>query len=177
MESSAQSSDTKRKVKKLLEIRHGITSVLNAHDEDIRYIQDAKAVDTEDLIAFANSISHSLRAPKMWTPAFPLIGGGPPAPMPEQMRAGTLAAYNNRTNGVDNGRPRLDDADKKMETKIKNAELSTQLPETEEASLRKRKAPDGDRGSSSIESNSKVPPKQKRGKVSYGIDSSSEEED
>ncbi len=105
-----------------MEIRNNILSALEKHEEDIKFVKEAKSVSAEDVIIFANNISHTLRAPKLWAPPHPLVGAGPPAPQAEQMRAGALAEYITRIGKSKKGAG--------AEVPTKQAEIKPPLQET-----------------------------------------------
>ncbi len=86
--------NTQAQVKRLLQIRNSVASVLSLNAVCIDLVCQSRLVATDDLIEFANNISHSLHAPRLWNPSQLLIGGRLPAPQPEQMRAGALALHN-----------------------------------------------------------------------------------
>ena len=159
MEHSAARSDNDYNLKKLLEIRNNIISVLEKHEEDIIFVTEAKSVSAEDVIVFANNFSHSLRAPKLWAPPHPLVGAGPPAPQAEQMRAGALAEYIARI-----GKPKNDD---RAGVQIKLAETKplppvSTLPVAPQEAGKKRPREDAVEGTKKTE---KSPQKTKAAKV------------
>jgi hypothetical protein len=175
-----QSEVSRRQVKKLLEIRHAITSTLSLYDKDIESIRDARCVQGSDVIEFANNIALALRAPKLWVRPFPLVGAAPPAPQAEQMRAGVLANYNKK-----NLEEQLQQQAEITEavTRDRAASIADREPpaptlqtrqssaDSEVSSVRKRKAGSMDEGSAP------ALPQKKRQNISFGLDSDSEEDD
>lgn len=175
--SGLHDEDSRRQVKKLLEIRHSISSTLAAHEEDIKYIKCAKTVQCQDVIEFANNIAFALRSPRLWTPGFPLIGAAPPAPQAEQMRAGVLASYNKKAAEAKH-QPAI-------ETKI-NASKESTTAHAEPAEPAKRKVAIVDeadvasrkRKATTPEPASTAEPQKKRKvNISFGLDSDSDDED
>ena len=167
--------ESRRQVKKLLEIRHSITSTLAAHEEGVKQIKNAKTVQCQDVIEFANNIAFALRAPKLWTPGFPLIGAAPPAPQAEQMRAGVLASYNKKA-GEAKPQPVIDSnirTSKETSTAHVRPKATAAVSNAIEvdAASRKRKA------GSPEPALSAEPQKKRRVNISFGLDSDSDEEE
>lgn len=83
----------KDRLKYLLSMKHSIYDKLSQHKGELDQIKKAKAIDINDLLQFSRNITLTSRAPNGWQPGFPLYNSHPPAPQPEEMRAGVLAAY------------------------------------------------------------------------------------
>jgi hypothetical protein len=85
---------TSDKVLKLLEVKKIIDRTLAQYNEDIQLLTASQVAATDELLKMSLQIRHTSHAPREYKIGFPLINGHPPAPQPEQMRAGRLPAFN-----------------------------------------------------------------------------------
>lgn len=86
-------NDDKNKIRRLLQIRRNITNCLRDNREELNHIRNVRTVHARDIIDLADYASKTLKAPPLWKPGNPVIGGHPPAPQPEQMRLGKLGEH------------------------------------------------------------------------------------
>lgn len=82
------------KLHRLLDVRGDILSVLRDNADALTRVRNARTVDVDQVLAFADNISLSLSAPRLWQPGHPLCGSLPPAPQLEDLRVGAMADYN-----------------------------------------------------------------------------------
>lgn len=81
-------------VEDLYEVYNDTYSVLREHEDFLKSMKDAKIVKVEYILELAQRITLTEHAPKGWKEGHPFINAFPPTPIPEYMRAGKLAAYN-----------------------------------------------------------------------------------
>lgn len=93
---SFRDSKSEDKLRRLLEVRRDVLSTLRDNDDALQRIRSAKDLDINQVLAFADHISLSMRAPRLWQPGHPLCGSLPPAPQLEDLRVGAMADYNKR---------------------------------------------------------------------------------
>jgi hypothetical protein len=81
-------------VEGLYEVYNDIYNTLLEHEEFLKNMKNAKMVKVEYILDLAQRITLTEHAPKGWKEGHPFINAFPPTPIPEYMRAGKLAAYN-----------------------------------------------------------------------------------
>jgi len=86
-------NECKDKIRKLLYIKRSISKCLRENQEELDHIRNVRIVQACDIIELADYISRTIKAPPLWKPGNPVVGGHPPAPQPEQMRLGKLGEH------------------------------------------------------------------------------------
>lgn len=106
--------ETPDRVVQLMEVYEDIHRTLAALRPALEQIHASKPISIEHTLQLAERLSYSAFAPRGWVEGYQLFNKFPPAPQPEQMRIGCLAAYNEAHPGqVPNTSAAATDEDKK----------------------------------------------------------------
>ena len=89
--------DRKKEIEKKLLMKKHIEEILHSNESLLKQLhRNPSLPDMDSILEFAELITPSSHAPKNWKPGFPLFGSHPPQPLFEEMRCGSVEAYNSK---------------------------------------------------------------------------------
>lgn len=82
------------RIRELLAASNDIYSKLHQYKDDLKDIHNSSNIDHNDIIDFADNITLTLSAPRLYRDGLPLIASHAPCPQFYEMRMGRLATFN-----------------------------------------------------------------------------------
>jgi len=82
------------RIRELLDASNDIYSKLHQYKDDLKDIHNSSNIDHNDIIDFADNITLTLSAPRLYRDGLPLIASHAPCPQFYEMRMGRLATFN-----------------------------------------------------------------------------------
>lgn len=82
------------RIKELLDASNDIYSKLYQHKDTLKSIHESSSVPYNDIIDFADNITLTLSAPRLYRDGLPLIASHAPCPQFYEMRLGKLSSFN-----------------------------------------------------------------------------------
>jgi len=98
MESKLQgvlSTDNATRIKELLDANNDIYNKLHQYKDALKNIHNSSTIAYNDIIDFADNITLTLSAPRLYRDGLPLIASHAPCPQFYEMRMGKLTSFNN----------------------------------------------------------------------------------